>query len=123
MKYRQSRKLTKQKNTRALLRFALLALVVAVVGTALAYGTNRLIEAVAQPVEATAPTVESAAQPAAPESQHDQAAPVWRWSGHMIGVATILAVVGVLFFGFRAYFMGVKVHHTAKRPRQRVKAR
>lgn len=94
----------KEKNLPALLRFAGIALLVAVVGVVIAWLLGRLIGPA--PVVAT---------------DEEKAVSVFYYLPGMLVIATVLAVLALLFFGVRAYMMGTKVRQSIQQGRMKIK--
>ena len=94
-----------RKNRSALIKFLALAVVVALVGSALAYLTHRLSRAAADV---------------------EQESPSWA-VGLLSHVSTILilvtlvATVGLIFFGVRAFLTGSKARHNLQASRMKLK--
>ncbi len=94
MKHRSTIKFKKQRNWAALKRYLLLAAVTAAAGGGLSYLLFRLVGQ---------PNVEN----------QEKVTLLHQLPGMML-TATLLAVLAVLFFGFRAWLMGSKPRHSLR---------
>lgn len=87
----------RQKNRSALIKYIIIALTVALTGAILAYAASWLI----------------GAEPAPPNDTTETAQPSFLTNlPGTILVLTLMAVLGVLFFGARAYMTGTKARHS-----------
>jgi len=103
MKHRRELGPKRQPNRPALFRFLLYAGLAALAGSALAYLAYRL---------------GVSRRPADPRQQGStflQLLPV------MIVAATVLTILGLLFFGLRAYLSGVKARHSLQSSRMKIR--
>jgi len=100
----------RQKNRTALIKFLLWALVAAVVGSTLTYLCYRLFGST---------PLEPAASEAGPEAKN--AGSLLSWIHTMLLAATIITVLALVFFGIRAYLMGIKARFTLQSGRMKIK--
>jgi len=147
MKRRRTIGPKKEKNKSALIKFVLLAVLAAVVGSSLCYVSHLLIKepSVAQEANQTDGGIatksvsnqksgnESKVPPKPAKNRRDNndtgAASAekennlsfFHYLFALLVMATIMTVVGLLFFGVRAYLTGTKVRHTLSRDRGRIK--
>jgi hypothetical protein len=109
----------REKNRSALIKFILLALLVAVGGSGLAYLAHSQIE----PVPAT--SAPDPLDPCAPVSGNSEEngpkVSFFQYLFVFILMATIMAVLGLLFFGVRAYLTGTKVRYSLAHSRGKIK--
>ena len=101
MKRRRELGPKRQKNMAALIKYVLFAVAAVVSGSGLAFLANHFI----------------GPQPA---DSDETISFLHHLSGIIIGI-TLLTVIGLLFFGFRAYFSGSKARHTMLSNRKRKK--
>ena len=94
------------KNRPALIKFIILALIVAAIGISLAFIANYLI----------GPPPENSTL----DSQEKNPSLIFLLPG-LLGIITLLAVIALLFFGFRAYMMGTKARKTLQADRKKFK--
>ena len=94
------------KNRPALIKFIILALIVAALGIILAFTANYLI----------GPPPETPTQ----DSQEKNPSLIYLLPG-LLGIITLLVVIALLFFGFRAYMMGTKSRKTIQAGRKKFK--
>jgi len=109
----------REKNRRALVKFILLALLVAIVGGGLAYLAYTMIEA--NPIARDNDGVKDTAADNNSTDKEKAKMPFFQYVFVMIVMATIMGVLGMLFFGMRAYMMGTKVRHSLTRSRGQIK--
>ncbi len=147
MKRRRTIGPKKEKNKSALIKFVLLAVLAAVVGSGLCYVSHLLIkepsvvqgasqadgDIAIKPVSNQKSENESKAPPKPAKNRRDNndtgAASAekennlsfFRYIFALLVMATIMTVVGLLFFGVRSYLTGTKVRHTLSRGRSRIK--
>jgi ABC-type multidrug transport system fused ATPase/permease subunit len=91
-----------KKNTSALKRHILWAVIAAIIGGGLAGLAYYLIGLL-------------------PAAEPEEGSSLIRQLPGMILLVMVLAVLGILFFGFRAYFMGKKTRHTFQSSRMKIK--
>ena len=103
MKRRRDLGPKKQKNTAALKRFILWAVVAAVAGSLLAWLAHYLLGLL--------PT----------RQDSEKGLSLIRQLPGMLLIVTSLTVLALLFFGTRAYLMGLKVRHTLQNKRMKIK--
>ena len=137
----------KEKNRPALIKFILLAALAAVVGSGLCYVSHLLIKEPSIVQEASQADGDIAAKPISNQKDGDEkkTSPktvekqredkdtdiasaekgnnlsFFHYLFALLVMATIMTVVGLLFFGVRAYLTGTKVRHTLSRGRSRIK--
>ena len=147
MKRRRTIGPKKEKNKSALLKFVLLAVVAAIVGSGLCYASHLLIRDLSISQEASQADSDIVAEPISSQKdggekktfsktvkkqQEDEDADAtsaekknnlsfFHYLFALLVMATIMTVVGLLFFGVRAYLTGTKVRHTLSRGRSRIK--
>lgn len=147
MKRRRTIGPKKEKNKSALLKFVLLAAVAAIVGSGLCYASHLLIREFSIDQEASQPGSDIVAEPISSQKDGDEKKTsskavekqrkdedtdatsaekksnlsFFHYLFAMLVMATIMTVVGLLFFGVRAYLTGTKVRHTLSRSRSRIK--
>ena len=147
MKRRRTIGPKKEKNKSALLKFVLLAAVAAIVGSGLCYASHLLIrdpsisqeesqagsDIVAEPISSQKDGDEKKTSSKTVEKQReDEDAETtsvekknnlsfFHYLFALLVMATIMTVVGLLFFGVRAYLTGTKVRHTLSQGRSRIK--
>jgi hypothetical protein len=147
MKRRRTIGPKKEKNKSALLKFVLLAVVAAIVGGSLCYVSHLLInkpsivreanqadgDIVAEPISSQKDGDKKKTSSKVVEGQREEddtdATPVenknnlsfFHYLFALLVMATIMTVVGLLFFGVRAYLTGTKVRHTLSWGRSRIK--
>lgn len=109
----------KQKNRSALIKFIILAAIVAVVGSGLACLIYMLIGE--PPVTAGSDPVPTETGSASPGNDTSKDISfLYRLPG-LIAIVTAFAVLALLFFGIRAYLTGVQVRHAMLKSRKRPK--
>ncbi|MBN1766283.1 MAG: hypothetical protein JW860_13570 [Sedimentisphaerales bacterium] len=123
----------KVKNRSALIKYMLFALIAAVIGTILTCLTYSMIPAPSAETPTALNNTPTSDTPAAnPGDQADEGASSASKKDHnklsifnfffvIFLTATIITVVGLLFFGVRAYMMGVQVRHSMLSNRKRKK--
>jgi len=147
MKRRRAIGPKKEKNRPALIKFILLAAFSAVVGSGLCYVSHLLIieysisqeasqaddDIVTKPISNQKDGDEKKTSSKAVEKQReDEDADIasaekgnnlsfFHYLFALLVMATIMTVVGLLFFGVRAYLTGTKIRHALSRGRSRIK--
>jgi len=141
----------KEKNKSALLKFVLLAVVAAIVGSGLCYTSHLLIKEPSIAQKASQADSDIVAEPVSSQKDGDEKKTsskdmekdmekqrededadatsaekknnlsFFHYLFALLVMATIMTVVGLLFFGVRAYLTGTKVRHTLSRGRSRIK--
>ncbi len=147
MKRRRTIGPKKEKNKSALLKFVLLAAVAAIVGSGLCYVSHLLIREPSINQKASQADGDIATKPISNQKDGDEKETsskdvekqrkdedtdvasaekknnlsFFHYLFALLVMATIMTVVGLLFFGVRAYLTGTKVRHTLSRGRSRMK--
>ena len=147
MKRRRTIGPKKEKNKSALLKFILLAVAAAIVGGSLCYASHLLIREPSIDLEVSQASSDIVAEPISSQKDGDEKKTSSKTVGKqrededadatsaekknnlsffhylfaLLVMATIMTVVGLLFFGVRAYLTGTKVRHTLSRGRSRIK--
>ena len=147
MKRRRTIGPKKEKNKSALLKFVLLAVVAAIVGGGLCYVSHLLIREPSIDQEASQADGDIVAEPISSQKDGDEKKTssktvekqrededtdatsaekknnlsFFHYLFALLVMATTMTVVGLLFFGVRAYLTGTKVRHTLSRGRSRIK--
>jgi len=107
MKRRRELEPKREKNRSALIKFLLYALIAAIVGGGLTYLSYRLLGS----IEGEPPATEAGGD-AQPKISMLSQVPA------MLLAASIMTVLGLLFFGVRAYLMGTKSRFTLQQNRR-----
>ena len=109
----------KQKNRPALIKFIILAMIVAVVGSGLACLVYMLIGEPPTPAEPDPVPTENGST--SPENGTSEDISFFYRLPVLIVMVTAFAVLALLFFGIRAYLTGIQVRHAMLKSRRRSK--